>query len=168
VKLIKGETTEVNLRELLHKDDLKNNVSASTKPPPSIPSTVSVAPSQNNSVDQQMKDVDKGSIELSLSQSGLNTSQGELTDSLDASFDDPTQKPSKNRITSVIEKIERMYAGEKEIFEGYDTEDSFIDDSDMVDLEVCLLRCNARTYGTYRSAKNQTTNMVDSSYTKAK
>src|SRR4051794_16897312 len=37
--------------------------------------------------------------------------------------------PGRNRLTSVIDNIERMY-GDEDL--GYDREDSFIDDSDMV------------------------------------
>lgn len=39
--------------------------------------------------------------------------------------------PKKNPMTGVIERIEMLYTG-KEVIEGYDFEDSFIDDSDFV------------------------------------
>lgn len=47
----------------------------------------------------------------------------------DALRPDMKRNVGKNRVTSVIEKIERMYA--QKLFDGYDKDDSFIDDSEF-------------------------------------
>ena len=55
-----------------------------------------------------------------------NNDEEGLSDGEDAYVHDP----GRNRLTSVIDNIERMYDGNEDL--GYDKEDSFIDDTELV------------------------------------
>lgn len=44
---------------------------------------------------------------------------------------------SKNRVTSVIEKIEQIYSNK--FVDGYGTDDSFIDDSEIIEVFILFI-----------------------------
>ncbi len=146
VTLQRGQPNEINYKELIKKQEEKKPPQpklglVTTTSTPSTPTLVAIThpTTTTEAVPQVLPDQTAGVL-----QNSLDTSQ-ELTDSLadsqDASLDDSTMGTTKHPITTVIERIERM-ATEKGL--GYDTEDPFIDDSEVT--EVRQPRGTSKTF----------------------